>query len=40
MSRYYVGLKDFIKDKLSKRENKLTDLTKIIEIATKINTRA
>ena len=40
MSRYYVGLKDFIKDKLSERKNKLTNLDKIIEIATKINTRA
>ena len=40
MSRYYIGLKDFIKDKLSERENKLTDLTKIVEIAIKINTRA
>ena len=39
ISKYYIGLKDFIKDKLSKRENKLTDLTKIIEIAIKINTR-
>ena len=40
MSRYYIGIKDFIKDKLSERENKLTDLTKIVEIAIKINTRA
>ena len=40
MSRYYISLKDFIKNKLSKRKNKLIDLTKIIKIATKINTRA
>ena len=40
VSRYYIGLKDFIKDKISERKDDPKGLEGLIELATKIDSRA
>ena len=39
MSKFYIGLKDPIKDELARRDIDLTTLDSLVEITTRIDTR-